>query len=280
MKNAILALLALVAFSACSKSSDDEPTKPAATIKKLYPAMVVEKDENGDTIKETTYEYDNENRLVKSTITDNEDGTATTEINTYTYNSTVIALITHTLKLDNGSKVGNGKTVFNYEGNLLTTLADYKQNATTPYNRDSLFYQTGNTRPYIIKINNGEDKSEFTYDAAGNIITTQNIDATGVYTIAFSYDMGHTYFNWCIPNPIAIEGIFNSCPTEITIACKEGGVDSYSEKKTYTYEFNADGYPTKVTVKSVVDDLTPDNDDFTETTVYEITYKSFNIVKW
>lgn len=278
MKNAILALLALVAFSACSKSSDDEPTKPAATIKKLYPAIVVEKDENGDTTKETTYEYDNENRLAKSTITDNEDGT--TEINTYTYNSTVIALITHTLKLDDGSKVGNGKTVFNYEGNLLTTLADYKQNAATPYNRDTLYYQAGNTRPSVIKINNGEEKLELTYDAAGNKTTLQDTDATSVYTVTFSYDMTHTYFNWCIPNPVATEAIYYNCPTEIKIAGKEGGVDISNEIQTYTYEFNADGYPTKVTVKSVFDDLTPDNEDVTETTVYEITYKSFNIVKW
>ena len=280
MKNAILALLAIVAFSACSKSSDDEPTKPIETIKKLYPAKVVEKNEDGEITKETIYAYDNQNRLAKSTITENEDGTTTTETSTYTYNNSGVALITYTLNLNNGLKVGNGKTVFNYEGNLLTTLADYNQNATAPHNRDTLYYQAGNTRPHIITINNGLDKSELTYDSAGNIIFTQNTNATSVYTVAFSYDMEHTYFNWCIPNPIALEAIFNSCPTEIKIAYKEKGVDNYNDIKTVTYEFNADGYPTKVTLKSVVDDLSPENDDYTETEVYEITYKSSGLVKW
>ena len=269
MKNATLILLAVIAFSACSKSSDDEPTLP--TTKQLYPAKVVEKEADGTIFQETTYEYDSQNRLVKSISTENNKEYTEVYTNSYIYSSNGLAEITKTCKYGSEPERYNGKIVCNYVGGVLTTIFEYDPGDVDAFNKDTLFYQAGNRRPYIVKQHNGLEKNEITYDAAGNIATVKYTDDVKANVTTFSYDTKHPHFSWCLPNPSVLDGSFRYCPLETKVVGTEKGVTTYNEVNTFAYEFNADGYPTKVTVKSDYKVLTSENE--TDTKIYEITYK-------
>lgn len=264
MKKIILcAALAVVAFG-CSDKSDD----PIPSSKNLYPSKIVETE--GDAVSTTTFEYNDQNRLVKSVAIDNYKGTRTTTT-TYTYTNDILVEVKRirTSAGEESSYLG----VLNYVNGQLTTIFEYYGAETQPSNKDSLFYE-GSTLPTTIKQHNGYESNAITYDLVGNKMAVMNSDKqnnTGETTL--TYDTNHRHFTWCLPTPTEILGQFAYCPTIKKETWKENGVITGKETTTYSYTFNADGYPTKVIVSEVGDDLTTKNEDYTSTETIEITYK-------
>ena len=257
MKKTILFLSLAMIAAACSKSSDDA----IPSSKNLYPSKIVET--NGDAVSTTTYEYNTQNRLVKSIETDNyKDIITTITTKTYTYTNDLLSEIIS--NQTSGTDVTIYRSVLNYVHGELTTIFEYNGTETAvTSNKDSLFYNGGNF-PNIIRQHNGFENNILTYDLVGNKMTILYSDKQNNSSeTTFTYDTNHRHYTWCIPSPTYIQGQFGYCPTQIKETWKENGIVSFSGTTTFSYAFNADGYPTKVTKT--------DLDAHTET--YDITYR-------
>ena len=259
MKKTILcAAMAVVAFG-CSDKSDD----PIPSSKNLYPSKIVKTE--GDAVSTTTYEYDAQNRLVKSIETDNyKDITTTTK--TYTYTNNLLSEVRSVQTTANNEYETIYRSVLNYVNGQLTTVFEYGGSETTTSNRDSLFYN-GGTLPNIVRQHNGFENNILTYDLVGNKMSIMYSDKQNNSSeTTLTYDTNHRHYTWCIPSPTYLLGQFAYCPTIKKETWKENGVITGKETTTYIYTFNADGYPTKVIISEV-------GDDYTSTETIEITYK-------
>ena len=264
MKKTILCgALAVVAFG-CSDKNDD----PIPSSKNLYPSKIVKTE--GDAVSATIYEYDAQNRLIKSIETDNYKDITTTTV-TYTYTNNLLSEVRSVQTATNEETIY--RSVLNYVNGQLTTVFEYSGSETTTSNRDSLFYN-GGTLPNIVKQHNGFESNTLTYDLVGNkmaVMYSDKQNKTGETTL--SYDTNHRHYTWCIPTPTDILGQFAYCPTRVEGTWTQDGIVTAKETTSFSYTFNADGYPTKVIVSEVGDDLTAKNEDYTSTETIEITYK-------
>lgn len=236
----VAALFVAVSFSACS---DDDEGGGKAPTKIRYVKSIV--DDNGSFVQ---FDYDQQNRIIKYEYNDHRDGS--TDLFTLTYNGDVVEIkekkgpnfaTTIRLNADN-----NATSAFTYvEGNKSTTI-NYtydKGNLIRSENNDGFIYAykwlNGN-RYYDGEnsVNPDSDKPNFPILTYSKYYTPKcNIDLTNFYFSGFvspqSFFLGNHSAN--LPE------------SEITYY-EEQGKDGFK----YSYEFDKDGYISKVTVTDFV----------------------------
>lgn len=262
MKKAAFLFLLAIAAAACSKSSDSQD--PATKL--LYPAKIVEV--NGSTTTTTTYEYDNQNRIAKSIsvrVYTGDNGIQTRTI-TYTYTNDLLTQILN--EEDDVTDFVTFKLVLNYTNEKLATIFQYNGTDTEPISKDSLYYSNGSL-PNVITQDNGFITNTLTYDALGNATSILYSDKQGTnFETTINYDTDHPYYMWCIPDPTNVTRQFKYCPTQYREVGKAGGVTTSDVITSYTYTFNAQGYPITAT-ETTTDGISSSPSVIT----YNITYK-------
>lgn len=259
MKKAALLFLLATAATACSKSSDSQD--PAA--EKLYPAKVVCVNEGATTT--TIFNYDTQNRLTEALIAHVYDGNTTNETQTYTYTNDLLS------EMNSVQTQGTMSTTYRlslgYTNGKLTTVQHFDGDLTEPSSTDTLYYSNGSL-PNIITQNNGFESNHITYDAKGNAtaISYSNKQNTTCET-TITYDTDHPYYTWCIPNPNSLMEQYKYCPLQKQRVWKFNGQTTGTYTTTYTYTFNAQGYPTTVTTTYY------DGVSYQTPITYDITYK-------
>jgi hypothetical protein len=259
MKKITILFACLVVFSSCSKSSDNDDT----TTKTLYPIKVAETQTDGN-IKTTTYEYDNQNRVIKSIEIENDNDEVTT--NHFVYSNDKLVEYNSWEQSTGIADHFVWKNIYTYTGGKLSLIETYEGTYAKPTNTDSLFYNGGNN-PNLYIGDDGCEENILTYDANSNIIAIDFTSPLATSQKTTTFDNSHPHYLWCIPNAENMMENYTKCQLQQKEVWKEKGVVTSTSITNYTYVFNSDGYPTKVT------SIETDTEGYSKTKVYDITYR-------
>lgn len=236
--NTLITLWLCIALAACSKDDDNPPTEKQTYLSKTITSSST-----------TTYQYDQNNRAISSTV---EFGSSplSNYSSTYTYNSS--GQLTEWL-IDYANSTDNTKLVYSYNGDgKISETKTYVVSGST-----STLYRTttpGYATPgkiSVMTLNEGDlmPYKEYDYflDAKGNV--TRQIQYSGLgSTLSTVEYLGYDDKNspgLSIPRTNVTSSPNNFSTHKSTDA-------SGTITTTYTFEYDADGYPTKRTSSSGV----------------------------
>ncbi|MFV9552585.1 hypothetical protein [Algibacter sp. PT7-4] len=219
MKKITILLSLLTLILSCSSNDDNgnENEQPTSEFK----LVKVEQFDNDNNLTETTtYEYDQNFRLFKSTEIDSENSTRT-----YNYSGNKITSI----------NLSSGETInYTYNGDLITNRSNVEDGITFT---DEYEYNSANQLISETSYENGNFQCEktWTYNSQDNIATASHSCFTG--TKHFEYD------NKKNPNDL----LFNSGILK-TYEIGHNNITQISDEnsnitQTRTYEYNSQGYP-------------------------------------
>lgn len=232
-------LLAGLMFTSCDKNDDNNTTEEGTVdVSKMYlPLKMVADDYT------TTFTYNNKGQVTKIVESDGYEYTFTYNVNqltevvetelgyktTYTYQQSGTTIILKGIYEYNGQKNENTETLLiDTKGNLID---------------DDYFKYTYDTNGNIVKMaNNYGEKATFTYDTKNGVFKNLNLPK---WVVAYILDYKPNIVN----NAVTIKYESEEDPEE-------------NDSGTIKYEYNSDGYPTKMEVNSVVEG------EFTQTIEY------------
>lgn len=228
----LLAVLMCVNFAACSSDDNDpteEPEEGEVVVSGKKIAKVVTQSDNW---KETlTYSYDDKGRLIEATETDENNGAKDTDIYQFVWGDDAIKFgvkgssLSETLSLKNGLVQDYDNETFTYNNsNRLVRVEDKYETTIVIWDGDKL-----------VSISNENEDVTITYDKSCKSGYVPFI----AQLIGFSYD--HLLFT---VHPEIIGTRTTKLPASITETDRNG-----TETLTCTYEFDKDGYVSKMIMK-------------------------------
>jgi YD repeat-containing protein len=271
MKKSVL-LFAII-FSLLSCSKNDEPTTSQQENYRLskitYPSGVYTKytynsqgklavmedfSASNVSLDKTTYTYNSQDKLISThrIYTDNFINTSDTQ---FTYNS--IGYVEEEISNSvhhNNTTISKTTYTFNNSGGIIRQKTVYKNNSTGLWNAqtpDNDFIYTLNSQGKTQRIENANQtrKNDYSYDNNGNkkdVINYQDVGSGYVIQSWASY----TYDDKINPENYVLDFIYNSKNKNNVLdgvyKYYTGGILSSTNNITNTYEYNAQGYPTKV----------------------------------
>lgn len=249
----VLALSSVVLFS-CSKDDDksanpnnpDNPNNPSAQKCRI----TNENENNGE--EESIYEYDNQRRLVKQLY--KESGQLETYYDTYEYNNA--GYVSKSIEWDGTTQEGYDLYTYNSDGRL-TRRESYYDNGTglvldviRTYEYDSNkrlirknYYEA--SAPTVI-----DEYSIYSYPSATTARETNYYDMNGDGTLELNSTTDYTFDDKKSPQlllGIAYDDEFISEHNTTKEVHTYPNGQNPSRTYTYTYEYNAQGFPTKST---------------------------------
>lgn len=243
---AVAALVLSIGFVACSSSDDDDDNNKTTVEKKL---MSISEDDGEDESSITNFVYGTDGKLIKTTGKYNVN---------FSWNGNTIILTSQgeepdTITLKDG-KIFSANTV--YTGNCISKFLN-------TYGNTEFTWQEGNIIQTVEEDLPTHDCFYYTSTYYTDKINKHPIfDFEGLrLTNIFSSDYGDLLL---MAHPELLGTSNKNLIKSVTETNKE---HSYTDTTNYTYEFDADGYPTKITETEV------DSDDEPSITVYTLTWK-------
>ena len=250
---ALFAILMCVNFAACSSSDDDpteEPEEGGVVVSGKKLTKIVCKSESTTDIETYTFNYDSKGRLIEATESYEEDGYKDTETYQFTWGDDAIKVVinpnyNYTLTLNNGlvrnSNLDDEDGIFTY--NNSNRFIKYSSNS--KYETCSAIWDGDK----LVSISDSEDDATLTYGTSCKkgyfpfVATMLANDADAALFMAHPEIAGMRT---------------NQLPTKITW--------TDNETSTLTYEFDKEGYISKVVDKETFNGST-------ETYTYTLTWQ-------
>ena len=227
---ALFAVLMCVNLASCSSSDDDPTEEPEAgggvvSGKKI--AKIISELEDW---KETrTFAYDDKGRLIKSTETDEHDNEKSTRTYQYIWGDDAIKCTgdnNYTFTLKNGLVQSDERHTYSYnKSNRLVKVETDYSTTTAIWDSDKLM---------SISYEDDEETKTFTYEKSCK---------KGFFPFAANMIDDCELF---IAHPEIAGSLTTQLPANITETSKNHG----SEKAILTYEFDKDGYISKILIKA------------------------------
>lgn len=262
---ALFAVLMCVNFASCSSSDDDpteEPEEGGVVVSGKKLTKIVGTSGNGDS-ENYTFKYDDKGRLIEAISSYEEDGDKYTETYQFTWGDNAIKVIS-TFNDSNS----------NYTGTDTYTIT--LKNGLAQDNEDGNTFTYSNSNR-IIKCTSNDKYGEGEYSAiwdGDKLVSISEEDENDDATLTYGTSCKKGYFPF-IASLLAVDGdamLFmahpeiagmrtNQLPTKIT------WTDNYgSETSTFAYEFDKEGYISKVVGKETFNGST-------ETYTYTLTWQ-------
>ncbi|MBK0403200.1 hypothetical protein I5M27_09400 [Adhaeribacter sp. BT258] len=248
-----LALSALVLFS-CGKDDDktatpnnpNNPGNPSNQKCRITNAM----EDDGD---ETIFEYDSQRRLIKQSYKDN--GVLDTYYDTYEYNAA--GYISKSIEWEGTKMEEYSLYTYNNDGRL-TKRESFYNNGTSVVLDDIITYEYDSNKRLIKKNYYGdaslsviEEYSTYSYPSANTAREMSYYDRDGDGTVEHASTADYTFDDKKSPQlllGVAFDDEFiseHNVTREVYTDPSGTGTPSIY---TYSYEYNAEGFPTKITV--------------------------------
>ncbi|WLD24447.1 RHS repeat protein [Flavobacterium dauae] len=245
MKKIVLSafLLAGLMFTSC-KDDDNKIDEGTVDISKMYLPLKITADDYT-----TNYTYNNKGQLTKIVESDGYEYT-------FAYSGNQL---TSFVEIDSGTKT---TYTFSQSGNIITVNLVGEVNGETLNDTHTLEVDAkGNL------INDGY--FIYTYDANGNNVIVEAENGDGIANLTFD-TKNNVFKNLNLPKWVSnYLSLFNSgSNNSLTFSFVSTEYPEDNNSGTMTYEYNADGYPTKATATS-----TDDTGTYTDTQTIEYTKK-------
>ena len=236
MKTFIFALAVLsLSISSCKKDKDVPEVRKNLLVKQTY-------FENGVASLISTYGYDANNRLTSYVLSGNANNAPRNF--SYTYNAA--GALTEAFDSQSSRKT---RYTYNATGTV-SDIKEYMVNGATEtlINTYTYVYAGGiTTENYVFAPTGNGFRQEYKKDGKGNLAELKSYTTT-VANPAGTFSGTLTYSNYDTKN--SPYGSFPAAMTFTRTAINNPGTIAYSSSTSnysygYTYEYNADGYPTK-----------------------------------
>ena len=252
IKSLLIYLSLGLCLTACEEDNTDpdnpDPDNPAQAGCQLTKVM----EEGDDEYGEVAY---NAQGYSTKLITKEPGSNATDEYTLFTYNTN-----NQLVKMENydDGLLDDDYATFEYTDNLLTTINNY--DGSTLESVTTLKYVTDKR---VIEYSSDEEgdayKTTYTYDSKGNVTKEEYFNSNALTSsITYeNYDDKHTPYSVLKGVPNVITGnLSQNNAGKMTYSYDSDGdgviqPGESSDVTTYTYEYNSDGYPTKITETDV-----------------------------
>ena len=253
---ALSAVLMCVNFASCS-SSDDDPAEEkneggvVTTGKKI--TKIVGKSESTTDSETYTFSYDSKGRLISAIETEEEDGYKYTDTYQLTWGDDAIKIIeTSTRGSSTGYDYSSTETYTLTLKNGLVQYEDYEDDG----DRGTYTYNSSNR---LIKFSDGDEWTNTAIWDGDKLVSISDYDDNATLTYGTSCKKGYFPFIAAMIGAGECNVLFmahpeiagmrtTQLPTSVTWT-----YDNYSgtesETSTFAYEFDKDGYISKITVK-------------------------------
>ncbi|MBO5250379.1 MAG: DUF4595 domain-containing protein [Bacteroidaceae bacterium] len=271
---ALFAVLMCVNFASCSSDDDDDSTEEkeeggvVVSGKKI--TKIVGQTEGGSYLETYTFSYDNKGRLVKAVEKEQEDNYTSTDTFDFIWGDDAIKVTEKSTYSGSSSTYTESYTLILNNG--LVQYEDYGDD-------DGVGTYTYNSSNRLIKFSDGGSWAETAIWDGDKLVSKTDGSEEGKLSYGKSCKKG--YFpliasimeagecNILYMAHPEIAGMRTTqCPTSITWTDTDdysGGTDS--ETKNITYEFDKDGYISKITIKTTY------KDDSTDTATLTLTWE-------
>ena len=260
---ALFAILMCVNLASCSSSEDDpteEPEEGGVVVSGKKLTRIVETSESGDYSATCTFSYDSEGRLVKAKEIEDEGGYKDTETYQVIWGDDAIKIIS-TYSESNSNYTDTETYTITLKNGLVQNCTDEYGTETFTYNNANRFVKGEDEYETTTAIWDG-DKLVSISDNDGDCILTYGTSCKKGYFpfIAGMIEDGCEILHMAHPEIAGMRT--NQLPTKIT------WIDNYeSETSTLTYEFDKEGYISKIVGKET------DSDGSTDTWTYTLTWE-------